>query len=231
MIDFLLLAVIAIVAWCVASEGPWGAALTFLAVLFSGLIAMNWFEPLAAALDGVVGPTNSDVVALLGLFTAGVLLFRFATEYLMPTYVEVHGLVYNVARWGVGLATGYVTMAILLTALHVAPLPREFIGFRPERNNLFEFAAPDRQWLALTQYVSETSLQKPYGPRFDAPRFERIPGDPQTMQTWSSFPIRYAYRRDLIASGGFASTAGAPPPTSGPPPTQAPQGGGAPSGF
>ena len=68
-----------------------------------------------------------------------------------------------------------------MTALHVAPLPREFMGFRPERKNLFDFAAPDRQWLALTQYVSETSLQKSYGPWFDAPRFERIPGDKETI--------------------------------------------------
>jgi hypothetical protein len=231
MIDFLLLLIIGVVAWCVASEGPWGAGLTFLAVLFSGLIAMNWFEPLAGALDGIVGPTRSDVIALLALFAGGVLLFRFATEYLMPTYVEVHGLVYNVFRWGLGLAAGYVTMAILLTALHVAPLPREFIGFRPERKNLFEFAAPDRQWLALTQYVSENSLQKPYGPWFDAPRFERIPGNKETMQTWSSFPIRYAHRRELLATGALASTAGSAAPSAAPPPTQTPQGGGAPSGF
>jgi hypothetical protein len=232
MIDFLLILIIGVVTWCVASEGPWGAGLTFLSVLFSGLIAMNWFEPLAGALDGIAGPTRSDVIALVGLFAGGVLLFRFLTEYLMPTYVEVHGLVYNVSRWGLGLATGYVTMAILLTALHVAPFPREFMGFRPERKNLFEFAAPDRQWLALTQYVSETSLQKSYGPRFDGPSFERIPGDPQTMQTWSSFPIRYAHRRDLIAGGGFASTAAAPPPpTSAAPQTQTPQGGGGTPNF
>jgi hypothetical protein len=122
-------------------------------------------------------------------------------------------------------------MAILLTALHVAPLPREFIGFQPERKNLFDFAAPDRQWLALTQYASESSLQTLYGPRFDAPRFERIPGDPQTMQAWSSFPIRYAHRRDLLASGGLTTTTGSAPPGNAPPPTQAPQGGGTPSGF
>lgn len=233
MIDFLLLAIIGVVTWCVASEGAWGAALTFVAVLLSGLVAMNFFEPVAGMLDGMLGVFRSDAVALLGVFAASVALLRFATDYLMPTYVEVHGLLYNVARWGLGLATGYVTMAVILTALHTSSLPREFAGFTPERDNLFNVAAPDRQWLAFTQYVSEKSLSKPFGPVFDAPRFERIPGDPETLQAWSSFPIRYAHRRQQYSSGVPMSPGGgaAPPPSGGPapPPTQSPTGGGRPA--
>jgi hypothetical protein len=34
------------------------------------------------------------------------------------------------------------------------------------------------------------------------------------MQTWSSFPIRYAHRRELLATGPLASTAGSAAPSS-----------------
>ena len=53
MIDILMLLILAVVTWCVASEGAWGAGLTFLSVLFAGLFAMNWFEPLADNLSGM----------------------------------------------------------------------------------------------------------------------------------------------------------------------------------
>ena len=237
MIDFLLLLVLVIVAWCVASEGAWGAGLTFFAVLFAGLLAMNWFEPLANRLQAMYAdgywPFYWDIIALLGLFTALVFGFRFLTDSLMPTFVDVGGLFHNIGRWGLGLATGYLVTAIFLTALHTAPMPREWWGFVPERKNLFDVAAPDRQWLAFTQYVSEKSLRSGSGPVFDAVSWERIGGKPETMQTWSSFPIRYATRREMFMKGGVSSGSPAPPSGGGaaPPTTVAPSGGGPSSGF
>ena len=227
MIDVMLLVVLGVVTWSVANDGPWGAAITLVSVLLSGFVAMNFFEPLAALLsENVLGDyawqTRWDIVAFLGLFSAGVFGMRLLAEQLLPTYAEVSPLVYELARWGFGLVTGYTVMAILLTSLHVAPLPREFLGFTPERNNFFQISAPDRQWLALTQYVSETSLKRVLSdgrvPVFDGPEFPRIPTDLNTAQRWSSFPIRYAARRQQFASGqsGAASaTPAAPPPTSG----------------
>ena len=174
MIDILLLAILAAVTWCVASEGAWGAAFMLLTVVFSGLLAMNFFEPLANFLENSVNNSPDwhyrwDMIALVGLFVAFVLLLRTALEKLMPTLVLVHPLAFDGVRWACGLATGYVVMAFLLTALHTAPLPREFIGFTPERKNLFNMAAPDRQWLGLTQYVSERAF--PNGNVFHGPRF------------------------------------------------------------
>ncbi len=66
------------------------------------------------------------------------------------------------------MATGYVVAAIILTSLHTAPLSREFMGFKPERSNLFDALAPDRQWLGFTQYVSEHVMRSgSNGPIFD----------------------------------------------------------------
>lgn len=236
MIDIAILAVIAAVTWCVASDGPWGAAITFVSVILSGLLAMNFFEPVAQFLATSVMNSYEwqhrwDVIVLVGLFAAAVTLLRMLGETLLPTYAEVENLLYEFARWGLGLATGYVVAAILLTALHTAPLPREFMGFTPERNNLFDFAAPDRQWLGFTQYVSEKSLRTstPMGtPVFDGPTFPRIPSDLSTNQVWASFPIKYAARRQQFTTGQASSASSLP---AAPPPQSTPGGGGAGGGF
>jgi len=218
LFNFILLIVFAAVTWCVASEGPWGAALVFLSVIFSGLLAMNYFELLAMQLDTALPAGYSDIVSLIGLFVGLVFLFRVLTEKISPVEIELPAPVFQGGRWAFAALTGYTTMAFLLTALHTAPLPREFAGFRPERKNFFDAAAPDRQWLGLTQHISEHAMYNSVGnkPRiFDALYYPR-PGRPQDP-FWATFPIRYATRRDQIAAGGFG----------GPSNTLAPSGGGA----
>jgi hypothetical protein len=204
MIDFLLLAVLLIVAWLVASDSAWGAGITFVSVLIGGLLAMNFFEPLAAILEGEyftspVWQFRTDIVCLLGIFAVSVFLLRLIGLQLFPTYAEVLPMVYEAVRWGLGLATGYIVMAIIATSLHVAPLPREYLGFQPERR-IFFGQAPDRLWLGWTQYISEhalRSLQSGGQPRiFDGPVYPRILEDPNSSAVWSSFPIRYAARRE-----------------------------------
>lgn len=206
MIDIILIAIIGIITWCVASEGAWGAVLTFFSVILAGLLAMNYFEPVAQLLGGSI--TNSgawkyrwDFIALMGIFGIGIFAFRTITDYLAPNYQEVHSLMHDGFRWGFGFFTGYVTMAICCTALHTAALPREFLGFTPERNNLLGIAAPDRQWLGFTQYVTEKNFSS--GRIFDGPQYAVVEG--QEPEIWPSFPIRYATTR-MQASGAMAAS-------------------------
>ncbi|WP_299469401.1 CvpA family protein [uncultured Gimesia sp.] len=210
MIDILLLAILGIVTWCVASEGAWGAGFIFVSVLLAGLLAMNYFEPLATFLANNISSSGAwqrrwDSIALVGLFIAFIFLFREITVRIAPTYMQVHPLVHEIARWSFAALTGYIAMAFLLTALHTAPLPREFAGFTPERNNLFGAAAPDRQWLGFTQYVSEKSMRNgAAGHLFDGPEYTF----PQQQNSiWPSFPIRYATRRGQGAAGGGVTAA------------------------
>ncbi|QDV15639.1 Colicin V production protein [Gimesia panareensis] len=211
MIDILLLAILGIVTWCVASEGAWGAGFIFVSVLLAALLAMNFFEPLATFMAGNVIGSGAwqqrwDSITLVGLFVGFVFLFREVTVRIAPAYMQVHPLVHEIGRWGFAALTGYITMAFLLTALHTTPLPREFAGFTPERKNLFGVVAPDRQWLGFTQYVSEKSMRNgALGHIFDGPEY-MLPQ--HENQIWPSFPIRYASRR---ASGTGAA---APRPVS-----------------
>jgi hypothetical protein len=120
-------------------------------------------------------------------------------------------------------------MAIICTSLHVAPLQREFLGFTPERGNFFGLA-PDRQWLAFTQYASENSLKTKgrdgQTVLFDGIAFPSNPDDGATRQVWSSFPIKYAARRQRFSTGMAAAAPAAPLP----PPPSGGGGGGSPTG-
>ena len=217
-----LIAIVAIIAYLLSIEGIWTAASTLLCVVISGLIAMNFFEPFANFLQRTVSSSEGwaprwDMVALLTLFAIFVTLLRVMGEALMPKFVDVHPIAHEVGRWGSGVLAGYVTAAILLTSLHTTPLPREFMGFQPERPNLLGIAAPDRQWLGFTQYLSEKTM--PTGRIFDGPTFEVTRGS--GVKVWPSFPIRYATRREQIAQGTLVIEA---PPTASSSPAPAAQG-------
>ena len=203
MIDVLLLLILAGVTYYVASEGAWGAATTAISVILAGLIAMNFFEPICDSLLGTNSywQTRLDLIVLVGLFAAGVSALRFGADYVSPTYIGVHRMVHECIRWGSGLLAGYVTMAFLLTALHTAALPREFLGFKPERENFFSTLSPDKQWLGFTQYVSEKVCQTSPSRVFDGPRFGVGDTTVITNVYWPSFPIRYAMRRERGAGG------------------------------
>ena len=210
MIDIACLVVVGITVYFVANEGLWGAAQTFLCVLLAGLIAMNYFEPLAGFLDGIAPTYKSymDIIALAGLFIGLVFSLRMGSEHLSPVYIGLPSTLDQLGKWLFGAATGYLTMAFLLAALHTAPFPREFMGFKPERNNFFGMA-PDRQWLGFVQYVTEkpfvgtifqdVETKQLISKAFDG-RYERL-GDktsPYPNTIWPSFPIRYAMRRERL---------------------------------
>lgn len=210
MFDVLLLVVWGIVTWCVSGEGAFGAAVNCLVIIVSGLLAMNFFEPFAAfAQSNLIStgawPYRWDVIMLVGLFGLFVFGLRALMEKLSPRFIEMNGLAHEIGRWSFGLLGGYVTMAFLLTALHTAPLPRNFMEFRPERANLFGILAPDRQWLGFTQYVSENAFAS--GRIFDGPVSDFIDdnADDNRNTVWPSFPIRYASRREQFASGGLVA--------------------------
>jgi hypothetical protein len=83
--------------------------------------------------------------------------------------------------------------------------------FRPERANLFNMIAPDRQWLGFTQYTSENVFAA--GRIFDGPVSDFIDdnSDDNRNTIWPSFPIRYASRREQFASGGLIAAPTAAP--------------------
>ena len=230
-----IVAVIGIVTWLLSTEGVWGAASTLICVVLSGLVAMNFYEPAAMYLVHFLPAASdyADFVALVGIFGLATFGLRELMAYLTPVDIALPDLLDTIGKWGVSLVTGYVTAAILLTALHTAPLPRDFLDFHPEQPMFFGLY-PDRQWLGFVQYVSEHSLsrrvavidsvtsmpvvdpltqQQMFLPHAFDGGYRKV-GDPQAPHPntiWPSFPIRYAMRRSQIEQGGSGEGAAAAP--------------------
>jgi hypothetical protein len=120
-----LVLILAVVTWLVSTEGAWGAASTLVCVVLSGLLAMNFYERAAVYLTFYVPLLSeyADFACLVGLFGLLTLGLRELTAFLSPVEIRLPDLVDLLGKWGFAAATGYVTMAILLTSLHTAPLP------------------------------------------------------------------------------------------------------------
>ena len=154
-IDLVFSFVILLMTYALSSEGLWGAALMFFNVLFSGLIAFNFYEPLASIIDGVgLGWGFSDTLSLLSIFCVSLVFFRVTTDSLGPTMVRFPTPIYHTGRLLFALATSLLTMAILILAFHTAPVHKKIFGaidwkYRPPFG-----IGLDHQWLGFFQYTT-----------------------------------------------------------------------------
>ncbi len=83
VIDLIICVLILLMTYAVSSEGLWGAALMFFNVVFSGLIAFNFYEPLARLIDSTgIGWGFSDTLSMLLIFCVATMLLRMTTETL-----------------------------------------------------------------------------------------------------------------------------------------------------
>jgi hypothetical protein len=226
--DLILLGIWGGVTWAVASQGMWGAALMLFNVLFAGLVAMNFFESVANLMASIFGAGGNywyDLLSIMLIFIVVVLLLRMVTDNISPRLVRFSLPLDQAGRWVLALWTGWLTIGLLATAVHTAPLPREFIGFSPEREKFLGWhllPAPDRQWLAYTQRCSERLFERGAEGRY---RFDVWPGEkwgssgsagdpPNSTQAARLFIARYATRR-AEAAGTAAAAPAAETPTEG----------------
>jgi uncharacterized membrane protein required for colicin V production len=218
LLPILLLLILAICVAFTLHEGMWSNALRLVNLVTAGLIAMNFFEPLADFLEDQVAPSWSyfwDFLALWLIFCVSLLLLRFLTDYTISR-VKVRFLTI-IDHWGgivFGVLCGWFMVCFVTASLHTAPLARNFLfeGFKlPPEKNLFGLA-PDVQWLGFVHYVSEGVYCRglsesemrngQYGPREALAVF-----DPD------KFIDRYARRRDAVetlAGAGSLRTETAP---------------------
>jgi hypothetical protein len=153
--DLVISFFIVLMTYVISSEGLWGAALMFFNVVFSGMIAFNFYEPLAKVIDGTgIGWGFSDTLALLGIFIVSLLLFRMTTETIAPAMVRFPPPVYHAGRLIFALGTSLVTVAIILLAFHTAPVHKKIFGAIT-----YDYKPPfgiglDHHWLGFFQYTT-----------------------------------------------------------------------------
>src|SRR3954465_11938613 len=91
VVDLLIVAVILGMTWALMSEGLWGAALMFFNILFSALIAFNFYETLAQLIVDNAGEWATgfaDTFCLSVLFLVTLILLRLTTATLGPAMVR-----------------------------------------------------------------------------------------------------------------------------------------------
>jgi hypothetical protein len=153
VIDLIISFLILGLTYVLTSEGLWGSALMFFNVVFGGMIAFNFYEPLARLLDSTgINWGFSDTLCMLGLFCVAVVLLRMTTETIAPAMVRFPTPVYHVGRLIFGLAGALVTMAIVILAFHAAPVHKQiFTAVKYDSKPPFGLGL-DHQWLGFFQY-------------------------------------------------------------------------------
>jgi hypothetical protein len=153
IVDLVLSGFILLLTYVITSEGLWGSALMFFNVLFGAMIAFNFYEPLAALLDGTgIGWGFSDTLCMLGLFSASVMFLRIVTETIAPAMVKFPLPLYHAGRLIFALATTLVTMAIILLAFEAAPVHKKVFTVVDYQSKPPFGMGLDHQWLGFFQY-------------------------------------------------------------------------------
>jgi hypothetical protein len=184
-------------------EGIFGAAVLLLNVILAGLVAFNFWEPLA---DLVGSPSRlldsyADAVCLVFLFVVTLGLLRLLTSYLTPNELWFPPIVRQLGGPLVGLVAGYLLAGILICVFQTLPWHERFLWYDPDEG--MGLGAPDRVWLAIVHRAS--------GKVFDYGA-----GEEKWFDADGSFIPRYArYRRyrdgkdePLPNQGDFPTTLG-----------------------
>jgi hypothetical protein len=155
VINLIIAGLILGLTYVLTSEGLWGAALMFFNILFAGMIAFNFYEPLAAMLDRTgIRWGFSDTLCMLGLFCVALLLLRMTTETIAPAMVRFPTAVYHVGRLIFGLGGAIVTMAIVILAFHAAPVHKKILGAIDWKSYPPFGLGLDHRWLGFFQFES-----------------------------------------------------------------------------
>jgi hypothetical protein len=155
VIDLVISFLILLLTYALSAEGLWGAALMFFNVLFGGLIAFNFYEPLARLIDSTgINWGFSDTLSLLLIFCVSVLLLRMTTESIAPAMVRFPTPVYHAGRLLFALGTSLVTMSILILAYHTAPVHKKIFGAIDYKSRPPFGLGLDHQWLGFFQYTT-----------------------------------------------------------------------------
>jgi hypothetical protein len=155
IVDVVMVLGILGITYALISEGLWGAALMFFNVLFSTLIAFNFYEPLATLLSGWEAASGyADTFCLLAVFIVSLVLLRVVTESLAPAMVRFPAPVYHLGRVAFGLAGAVLTMAFIMVAFHTAPVHKKIFGAVDYKYGPPFKQALDLNWLGFFQFTS-----------------------------------------------------------------------------
>jgi hypothetical protein len=180
MLAFLTVVIMLLMAYAYFVEGLFTAFVMCCNVGGAGLVAFNFFEPLASQVE--LGGYE-DFLSLVLIFILTLAILRTLTNTIANTEIE---FIPHLQRPGgalFGMITGYLVSGFLLCAMQTLPWHENFMLFEPKYesgNTLRSILPPDRLWLSMMHRAGEAGFSR---------------GD-DTFDENGSFELRYArYRR------------------------------------
>ncbi len=165
-LTLLLMAIIAYAFW---REGPLTSFAMCANVLIAGLLAFNFFEPIAGAFESAFADTflqgTEDALAMMAIFLPVLMLLRWITNSIASTHMEYPPILYRGGSVVFGLLTGYLLAGILICMMLTLPVQPNFLEFEPyvppnvpgkeKSSTVRKILPPDVVWLATLRFVSD----------------------------------------------------------------------------
>jgi hypothetical protein len=195
MLAFLTILMVLALGYAYLVEGIFTAFLMCCNVMASGLVAFNFWEPMADQLESMFRGTflqgYEDALSLVLIFTITLGLLRVITNNLANTRIEFDERAQGIGGAIFGLATGYLTAGFLACVLQTMPFQVNFMNFDArydaQQGGLRRILPPDRVWLAVLHYAGARS-------------FSTGENEP-TFDQSGTFELRYARYRRLTEDG------------------------------
>lgn len=162
LLTLFLLVVMAATGALVWFHGLWGNLVTLVNLLFAGMVATTFFEPLSTLIVEQSSESSYlvDFLVLWGLFAFTFGLMRLATDLLARRRIDFHPQVELIGRSITAVIVAYVMVMFTCFTLHAAPLPANpFQGAWPsETSGSLLGMRPDAQWLSFVRGQSKMGL-------------------------------------------------------------------------
>jgi hypothetical protein len=163
-----------IVAYSHVREGLFSATCMLVNVLLAGLIAINFWEPLADAVEAMVqrSPMQGyeDFCVLMLLYAVALGALRALSHGINNRIVEFIPVVNQLGAGAVGLVTGYLISGFIICAMETLPWHQNFLGFEPfteTEAGFRRYIPPDRVWLAMMHRAGRENFSRGDDMTFD----------------------------------------------------------------
>lgn len=182
--------------------GLWNNMLTLVCLIFGGMIASSFYEPVADQLEGALG-VHADLTSVWLLFFVSFGLLRLFTELLSTYRVKFNEVLDLVGRSILSVWIAWAFVCFSMFTLHMAAIePSGFGGSfqaTPQQNN-FMGLGPDKMWLAFVQSRSRFAFAE-YKDLGMLPEYKEVLHEKdqelnsRVFDSTTDFILKYRYRR------------------------------------
>ncbi|MGQ9505280.1 MAG: CvpA family protein [Thermogutta sp.] len=210
----LVLVQLVVIAACVGflfREGMWGNFIRTVNVMFAGILATNFFEPLARLLEDMIGPNLTYFYDFLGfwlLYAIFFIVLHLATSAASRVKVRFNHYVDRTFSVIFSLSIGLTLVSMILFSLHLAPLGTKPFGTSVIRDDGIPLGV---RWGTIIQGFSVGALSRSIGPEEEAIYKGPVASFGGARNIFEVYLKRAESLESQVNGGGGFTTESAPP--------------------